>query len=327
MDKSKVTGRVVTLVFYVLVAACLTWIHIIGNDLNESSRQTFAKMIDGTAARPYVYRVFMPGAINAIEAITPQQARPIAEKVVAKLGDRVSWERDYALEYLICAALVFGCYMGFLFTMRGFVGEFYPAHADFAPVFAGLVLILFFRYTATLYDPGTLLLFPLGTLLAYQRRVVAFSIVFVVACLNKETACLLVWLFLIRMWDVWPVRKVFAFCAAYAAAWLGIKWGLEHAFASNAGALTEWHLFDHNLILLSKYPLSALYTVLVLGLFGWLVARGWKDSPMFLKVGLVGVFMPLFGAAFLWGKLDEIRDYYEAIPLAFVIAMRAVVKP
>jgi hypothetical protein len=98
------------------------------------------------------------------------------------------------------------------------------------------------------------------------------------------------------------------------------------AFKDNPGPSVEFHL-DHNILLildpLSKTTIGLLSVVLFCGM---LVGYQWKYKPEFLRKGLLVTIVPLAGLALFFGYLDELRDFYEALPFIFLLSAPTIVK-
>jgi hypothetical protein len=53
----------------------------------------------------------------------------------------------------------------------------------------------------------------------------------------------------------------------------------------------------------------------------YLVFRGWARKPKFLRKALVVAGIPFLIANCLFGSLDEMRIFYEFLPLLFLLAV------
>jgi hypothetical protein len=105
--------------------------------------------------------------------------------------------------------------------------------------------------------------------------------------------------------------------------WLTVKAFVSTRFAANPGEFLEFHLFDHNLALL-EHPLALSYALGVTLFFGWLAARGWSAKPLLARQGFVVIIGSQAVMALFFGYLDELRQYYEAMPFLFVLGVASV---
>jgi len=99
-----------------------------------------------------------------------------------------------------------------------------------------------------------------------------------------------------------------------------VKVALSFAFRDNPGAFVEFHLIDHNLAVLKSYSLSTSMFWLGVGL---LVFFRWSEKPEFLRRGIWIPVVLLVFALFL-GYIDELRGYYEALPVLLLLVAQNV---
>ena len=165
-------------------------------------------------------------------------------------------------------------------------------------------------------------LFTLGLGLLVRRRWRLFLVVFVLACLNKETTILLTLVFAIhfRRPASLPRAAYRGLLLAQLAIFAVLKTGLYVLYRDNPGAFVEAHFPQHNLDVLKAYPLATV--------FGWcgvalLVAYRWPEKPAFLRDAL-WIALPLVVLTFFLGYLDELRDYYEAYPIVLLLILHSV---
>lgn len=297
------------------------------HSLNSLHLARFMDMINGTAHRPYVERVLLPGTIRAITALTPAPVREAFNHAAARPAfirdwcDAQGWERDHLFEYAVAVALIYACIWGFLFALAGLARAVYQAPPAFTHgvCLAALPLLpAFMKYTNYIYDPATLFLFTLGLALLARRRWRAYFIVYTLACLNKETTILLALVFwLVRTREGMPEqRRARHMLAAQVAISIAIKGALAFIFRHNPGGVVEHHL-AHNLELFTAPGLP-----LWLAFWGGvalLIGYRWSRKPLFLRRGLL-ILVPLLALTFFLGQIDELRDYYEAFPIALLMA-------
>jgi len=271
----------------------------------------FSRMIDGTAARPFVHRLLLPSLARGLHALLPgplRDALPRATEVLALL-------------------LVLVCFLAFAFVLRRLLDACYAAPAGvrrWAPATALLALpALFLPSSVQLYDPATLLLTALGMLLILERRRPAYYAVFVLAGLNRETAILLTGLFLLwegRQLTPWRLAQ---HALAQGMLWAGLQIAIRALHAGNPGHEAQL-LFPHNLRLLIT-PRAAIPFWGLLALSLALVVPGWKRAPRFLRLAALVMLIPVALGTLLTGLPTEMRDYLEAYPALFLIALPTAV--
>jgi hypothetical protein len=231
--------------------------------------------------------------------------------------------------------LIYISFVGIALVLRLLLKTFYEAPdllLTLAPVVAIILLPIMVSYFT--YDYPSLLLFTLGLLLMARRHWVLFYAVFALACLSKETAVLLPFIFLIdtrrRGWR-WPF---ILHLAAQMAVWVTAFVTLRLVYGDQPGAFMETHLLDYNLphlLNLSNYVrfnsifLPSGLNVFMLAILGFLVVHNWRQKPAFLRSAL-SMLVPLVGLTLFFGLIDELRDYYEAVPVVFALGFYSVAK-
>ena len=296
--------------------------------INGNPPTMFRDLVDGTAHRPFVYRALAPAVIRTLDKIVPETINDRLVSVassgpVAELFTRYGWEQEYAPVYLITAGFLFVCLLLFVHAFGVFSRSQYEMNPVFCRVFSLVALAglpCFFRYYSYLYDFPHLVLFCYAMAMMSLRRWKAYLPLFVLACLSKETTVLLIAVFVIHYWKARKTMPFFALAAAQVVVFASVKFWLNTLFADNPGASVEFHL-GHNLML-NPYGFSQVGVLVGLGV---LCAKDWRDQPAFLR-SAVWMLLPLIGLTFLFGLLDEYRDYYEVYPVVLLLAAPAVAK-
>ena len=302
---------------------------------------TFHDMIYGEAKRPYVYRTLVPSTVRAL-TIASERAFGLAGMdlsvhPISRFGRRLLYATGapkavmrYSHEYGICALVIAACFIGFARTLRRMILHFYPEYPRFvshlAPILALMAIpLLFFRYANHIYDPMSLLIFTLCGYLIAKRRHLLYLAVFPLASLNKETAILLILVFLVREAGTMPRRKLALLSLWQLLSFALIKSWLTCAFRGNPGSFVDFHLLDHNAMLLGApgFYLKTLAVVIPTAIF---VGHRWNDKPLFLRRSLVSCSVPLLALAIFLGFADELRGYYELYPFVLLLAIPTVVQ-
>ena len=315
-------------VAYAAITALLTsivfLIFIIKPGVNGYERAMFKDMVYGKAYKPFVYRTLLPGTVRLITSALPADIRTSISQSDLNIPN---WEQEFLTEYLVASILMCASLVGFGLAIRYLFNGIFHAPArfvDLVSLAAIACLPFFFKYYSYIYDFPTLFLFTLGLGLMVRCKWPQFLILFLIACLNKETAILLTLMFAIYFWGRRDLvnRMLFTrllFCQL--GIFLLIRMGIVWNFRNNPGSSLEFHLFDHNfMLLLQPYSLSALFVVLGLTL---LIFYKWSEKPLFLKRGL-WMLVPLVAAALFFGYIDELRDYYEVYPILLLLIAHSV---
>lgn len=260
-------------------------------------------LMNGSADRPFQFRVLIPWLAGILSTLT--------EPFLTVSPD--SWLR---LTDFISVLLL-------IYAFRRYISLFIPGDGKAKLMALSVLPILTFNYLQYPcypkhfpYDMPAILLFTVGLILLYQRRWAIYYPFFILATLNKETACFLTVVYLLTEAGKSRPKTIAAHCLAQLFIWVAIKHGLYRLYADNPGAGLFEDQFSHNLYLLSRpqnYPN-------LLRIFGgtWISVmffnRRIKDD--FVRRSLLVVFPFLFVMLFM-GKLDEIRIYGELIPVVF----------
>lgn len=320
---------------YLLAALLVFAMFLHVSRFNGWRRVYFADMIYGRAWRPFVYRVLLPQTARLLVAPIPEATRtaiddrldsiPFIHRVTSTIG----WEKEYLTEYIAAAGLMFLSLLGFGWALRYlFTGLFQspPWLANIIPFIGILALPPLFTYTY-IYDFSTLFLFTLGLAYLVRRKWSLYLIIFLAGCLNKETIILLTAIFIFYyLKDQNLGRKKFVqLLIAQLAIFAVIRLSLQWIFRNNQGSLLEFHLLDHNLPLL--YNLVKPYSFLVLIsiiVFGFVFFYHWPVQPRLLRISFCCVTPTLLLLTFLFGFLEEWRDYYEAYPIIILMLTFAI---
>ena len=294
-------------------------------------------MVYGRAHRPFVQRALVPLVVRATVATAPdavrQQAESIARegRMIRAVFRRGGWDQAYALEYLITCVVMFGSLLGFVWAIYRLTLDLYggpPWAARVAGLMALVCLPPFLSkgYYSAIYDFPSLLLFSLGLLFLFRRQWPAFLLVFVLACINKETAILLTLVFAIRhgrsLYEGEQTRLLRRVAALQVAVAVVVRVAIALAFRDNPGTSVEFHL-QANLELYTRpysLPLLLSAAAVVLAVF-----RNWQDKPCFLRQA-VWVVVPLLTALPFFGWRYEFRACYEAYPVFLLLALPTVLE-
>jgi hypothetical protein len=294
--------------------------------LNHYPPSNFGDMVYGKAFRPFVYRTLVPTTIRLITACFPASVKAAAiESARHGALQPVLWESDqvppeYALEFLIGLGVMFGLLMGFLAALRYLASGVFDAPLSFLrkiPLIALLLLPPLITYTSFIYDFGSLLFFTMGLALMVRRRFRAYLLLFVLSCINKETTLMLIVVFGIHYIadQTLPRRTFWPLLGIQLLIWGSIKATISYIFRHNEGTPVEFHLVDHNLALLRPFGLGTAAGCLVLAAF---VAVRWRHKPSLLRHALWVLPVEL-GLNLFLGYLDELRAYYEALPVVVLL--------
>jgi hypothetical protein len=293
------TAFVIAMVYAAVAAAAFHGYYTKWRMSDLVPAQSLITMLDGTAARPFVYRQLLPQTAILIEQALPQSARDSIEHRLnnaqgalrSPIGPEAT-KQGYALRYRIVYYATFLSLFLALFALRSvclIIGMSRAASTAAPAIFALMVPILQTR-GGYFYDLPELLAFALAARLALAGNIVALLLLAIPATANKEAFffyCLaLPPLLMARL----SLRNAVA--SALAAAFVsGLTYlAIRYAYAENSGQNAILQLFDNllfyanplNLFLFDQtygLPLFKGYGIVIFGWFAILMAYGWRMVP------------------------------------------------
>jgi len=311
--------------------------------------------------KPFQYRVFMPVLIRSLEFLTPDIIQnSITDAVKKHIGSSLAENYEGYSEakarfvsqsgyrsflYLLLTA---GAMFLFLICLRKLalaLGIFSQNMCDILPLGMVLVMPVFFDYGVYMYDFSHLLLFTAGLLTLYKKQWLAYFIIFTLALLNKETAIMLTLIFALVYYSELPRKQFMRLLAMQIMIFLIIKISLYFIFIDNPGMVAEWHL-KWNIVYLIHPGNYFRFESLSDGMFSngkyyipWpvglnlpmfaiiisAVAYRWKEKPVFLRKATL-YFIVLIILAMTMGCINELRAYYDVMPIIYILGLSGIVK-
>jgi len=301
--------------------------------INTYDRAYFSDMVYGKAHKPFVYRLLVPMTVRLTTAAIPVQLRDSMSSFagqnsfMCRVFSALEWEIEYFIEYCIASVLLYLSLLGFVLALRYLSKGVFRAEElflDMTVLVTLVVLPTFFEFANYLSDFAVLLLFALGLGLMVRQRWRLFLLVFTLACLNKETAILFTFIFVIHFLFRKRLQSGLAgrLLVAQLALFSLIKAAVTLIFQDNPGVFLEFHLLDHNFYLLRPYPPVSVVLPLAVAV---LVFHKWSEKPTFLRDSL-WMLAPMFSLGLFFGYLDEGRAFYEAYPILLLLICYSLAK-
>jgi len=317
---------------------------------HDFERARLPDLVNGTAHRPFVYRAAFPLALRCAWQLIPDglqvrlaQAATDNRAIGYFFNSTPADEDRDPVLYLIAYALEFVSLIAFAFLLRSMIRHFYDCdgwRADLLPIVALCGLPIFFRYISYDYDFPNLLIFTLGLFLLARRSWTSYFLWLPFCGLAKETALLLVVIHVLVGVSTMPRRSLVLNALAQLAI-LGVVRGLLQfvVFRDNPGSPVEYWL-DRNWAMITSVDqwgflffhfawvgktslvIPTNYNLLFLILLP-LIFRRWSKQPIFLRRAfwIVPILTLL---TMFFGYIDEMRAYYEAYPVVFLLASGTV---
>jgi len=299
--------------------------------MDSFSDTRFFDAIYATAVRPYVYRALVPAIVRTIADATP--APVAAELVRAFRMPNIFPEAGITItyQYVVFCLVIWAAFVGLAYSLRTLTRHFYPdlseTVADFGVPLASMALMpIFFRNFNFVYDPATVFLFAAALASLVRQRYLLFFLLVTLAALNKETAVLLVPVFLVwARHKAWRIAPTLAFATMLTVISLGVYGYITHQFHDSPGGQMAFGMSAYNLQLAVQRPYAFLWLVGVVMAFGYFVARDWKTKPLFLRQMFLALLVPHTAMLLLVGCIDELRVFYEVFaPLVLLMAPSAI---
>jgi hypothetical protein len=295
----------------------------------------FGDMVYGRAPQPYVTRVLVPWLVQAVDAVTAPTARVQLEEGVRRsltTDGKPEWLYLFPFEFVIAKNILLLFAIGFAFALwwlaRLTLGVSGPA-VDVIPIVTLFALPGLYGYASHLYDFPALCLSTLGLALIAARRFWFYVVVFAAATLNKETALLLTLVWVVSEAHKLKRKQIVGGIVLQVVVWVLIRGGLMLAFSGSPGEPIALHLFRNAQVLAVpgnwfRFRPVADWLVLPMG-FNLLYVLGFvaslfalKLAPQFLKDAF-WVALPVIVLTWLFGNVDEMRVYYELLPIVVLV--------
>jgi hypothetical protein len=309
---------------------------------NNYHRDMLSDAVYYRADRPFVYRTLLPTTVNLLTRLVPENTRQKAVQLVKRdrflrtifTVDRSPYEStgslkletNYPVETAIAFVLMFACLLGFMRAILLLYDQCYSGSPGFraaVPSVAAAGIVPWLSYTSHPYDLVSLFLSALSFLSLAHGKWRQYLLVFLLSCINKETAILNTFVFItyFAAQGILRTRLSAILISAQLAIYAAVKGFVTFAFRANSGTVAEFHLLDINIPILRTwiahhYNLEQFVTagILISALF-----FRWHTKPVVLRCGLILIF-PLSILGLLFGVMDEWRAHTDLYtPLLLMI--------
>jgi len=291
--------------------------------MNKDSRILFSKVLEGDSYRPFAYRMLMPLLIETAHKGIPDTFWDLFYHYRWKSGIdqelfRANIDRDYVDQWYIFRWISILCFAGFALVLSYLLQlteSVSPTEAN-SFSWAGLALVpLFFGPVNTWYDPLALVLFPVAFLCLLKEKNYLYFLVFLLACLNKETSILLCAIF----WILYRGKNKKFLLACQLAIYSVLFVGIRYYYHDNLGEFVEFHLWNTSRFLTTP-SIRLLIFVLKVSMLSYLSLSDWKGKNRKVRQCFIYTVLPLTALFLIWGRLPEIRVFYEVLFLMYILA-------
>lgn len=322
------------IIFYIMAAWRLTFLFILDPGLPVQKRTILSTTLQGNAHKPFAYRMLIPTIVNGVTYITPEGLKEATLQFAERykwnsvyFEKKFGWEKDYLFENMVVTAIIFGLFLSTLFAFRSLIYSFYRVPmfiVDLAPLANILLLPMFFVITDYTYDPAVLFFSAFLLLLIQKRSHLWFLLIFILACVNKETAVLFSFIFLLKEYGRMSDWHLTGWMVLFLTIAMAIKLTLFEIYKDNNGNFLSMHL-SHNwdtLIFNSSYPPYLHFATI---LWAFLLIFQWTRKPSFLRKAFLVIFIPEFMLGVFFGWIEEIRIFLDAYPMMFLLGLPTII--
>lgn len=265
--------------------------------LGDSNMWQVEKLVSLDLARPWVYRQLV--------------------SFLARAYMSVGIKADWALVLIVTLSGI-----GFYLALRElwFTLYRYDETEEIIPVMAVFVGTLLFGYNRLPYDLTTAFLFTLAFLYIFRADKVKYLVVFTLACLNRETAFLLILFYAVLSliffigYKQLSYRYTLTMLLLQVYIYTLITYCLHLAFQYNAGS-TLWVEPWQNLMRFANNLLLTLLHLSVTGVILWMVFRDWKYKSTYLKLAFWVIAPVMVLMYIVCGQNYEVRVFWEIYPV------------
>jgi len=326
--------RAAVLLLAVVLAAFLSF-KAVGNQITETNllredRVNLALYLDGTAYKPFVYRVLNPALIRLAEDIgAPALLRalpgPLAEKLPGWCADVAVTPAptcdDVAAYVAVAGAECFAFLLLIYAVCLRMFGNPLVALFGLGFAFFGVNAVLL-QHLSHVYDFGVLMFVTLLLLCLQRGWALAFTLLLPLAFLTKETLILYAGgFFLAELRHRTPGRTAALFLVQLAS--FAVIHGLVRAhFADNPGLGHEYYLPQQIYFFTEQISISWLIPMTVALV---LVFHRFSEKPLFLRRASI-VIVPWFVLFLIGGVEKELRVIFEVLPLILLLTIDSLVR-
>jgi hypothetical protein len=284
-----------------LTIATLSFLLFIQTDVWATNLELPPELSQATL-RPFVYRVFTPLLIKSLMVITPFSGKTITY------------------------AVIFLSIIGFLFAFsmfsKLFVSNF---ETHFLTLTAPIAIIPMMLINGHSYDFPNLFLFTLALYFLASQKWIEYLIVFPFVTLSKETSVLLIFLYLLNYRNQLRPSKLFTLLFAQIAIYFPIRIITMWVFRDNPGDTISITILS-NIGLYKSHAFTSIAFLIFIFIIVFLSNWKIRSKPPFLRNAEIAIALPIFVLFIFAGWPYEIRVFYEAFPILYLLCWDTIKK-
>jgi len=292
------------------------------------------KLIEGTASKPFAYRILVPKTLNAIDAMTPASADQLMDSWgvrVATLGSlrgsapdaatsATQFQYPRAIFWLFLLQLT--AVIIYAFVCAALYKGLFPSASwrhFAAPLSLLPPLLIVQQGVGHIYDFTALCFMALLLNAMRSEKHGLYLLLFALSCLNKETTILASFAYAAVFYQRMPTGRYIAMLGAQVAIFLLSYALVRMAYADNPGpSMVVW--IQHQAGYFLRQPIWYYFIVL---LIGFLLTYRWNEKPEFLRRAALMV-VPHLALVIYAAMPGELRNSYESLPLLSMFLIRNI---
>jgi hypothetical protein len=281
-----------------------------------------ASYLNGTAWRPYAYRVLTPWLVHlAIALGLPHVPMVGLDPVVLKACSHIAavpaatckQVKGYGIVAVIFAS---GFLIAIYSAARQVIGSTFWGVATVGVAIL-LVNAAMLQESGHIYDFPSLFFATLLFTLAYRQRDILFTIALVLACLTKESLAVFIVAFAAIGYGARPLQEVIRNLSVQTVLFLSIYEFERILFASNEGAPMYHNIDKHFQYIRDKADISSVLSLLF---FLILLLYHFPQKPFVLRRSMLCI--PIVLALYVvGGNAGEFRIFFDIFPILLLPIM------
>jgi hypothetical protein len=307
------------------IAALLVTAQLYHTDIFKFQEIGLVRYLDGTADKPFVYRVLSPWLVRLLRAwhlsmpsIPTLQSAVLAtcaarkSNLVATCSDLLAYA---TMAWVFATSLLISTYLLALGIFRQ-AGWAFVAYIAAALMVNALLLLGY----STIYDFTVPFFATLLFALAVWQRDILFSVALVAAILTKESLFLIVIVYAMIGYGARPTPKVAFSFGMQTLIFIVIYAGERIVFATNDGFAMYHNVIGHVKYIGEKASATAL---LLLVVFAVLLFYRYPEKPRSLRRSLL--ILPIMFALYVYGgNPGEFRILLDIFPIVLLPVVHSI---
>jgi len=318
---------------YALLVAYVMTVFIETRTFTDAPRIASENMVDGTAPRPFVYRMLIPEITRILIKLTPASVEYAYNDRAARSS--IYW---FATQYnfgaavqrlvaepkllytrsmlaLVMAAFLAG-YACIQYRLARYLVPQQWAIALISPVL-GLVMIPALTFPQLMiYDPGVLFCSAICYYYMAKQQWGRYLACFLLATFAKETSIFMVVFFSLYYFSRLPRPEFYRLLILQFAIYGSTKLWLSLLYLNNIGPPLENHL--KNQIAFFLHPNYGLGDAVDCFMGLYVIFYRWQQKPLFARYSL-WIVLGMFIAYIFYGNPGEYRIFFDMFPLLSIL--------